>query len=90
MMSPAWATAQDIGRRYAAIVSGAMNMVGNLGAVLGLLVTGRILKQYAGPDGTTDPAGFVICFVLYAVVYAGGVGMWLLIDPTKPAVEDGA
>jgi len=44
IMGPSWATAQDIGRRYSAIVSGAMNMVGNLGAVLGLLVSGLIMR----------------------------------------------
>ena len=44
IMSPSWATAQDIGRRYSAIVSGIMNMVGNLGAVVGLFVSGQIMK----------------------------------------------
>ena len=92
IMSPSWATAQDIGRQYSAIVSGAMNMIGNLGAVLGLLVSGVILKSYSNieplPDGGTktiiQPVGYVTCFVLYSVIYLVGVGIWLLIDPTKP------
>ena len=37
IMGPSWAAAQDIGRRYSAIVSGTMNMVGNLVATLGNL-----------------------------------------------------
>lgn len=90
MMSPAWATAQDIGRRYAAIVSGMMNMIGNLGAVLGQFVTGQILKSYAGQNGVIDTTGYVTCFFLYAVVYTAGVGIWLLIDPTKPVLKETA
>ncbi len=81
-MGPAWATTQDIGRRYAAIVGGTMNMIGNLGATIGNLVTGLILKYAPGPDG------FVICFLMYAGVYGLGVGSWLLIDPTKPVVPE--
>lgn len=87
MMGPAWATAQDIGQRYAAIVSGTMNMIGNLGATLGILVTGLILKQYS-VAGEVQPMGFVYCFGMYAVVYAIGVISWLLIDPSKPIVPD--
>ena len=47
IMGPAWAACQDIGRDYAATVSGTMNMVGNLaGGVSTLLVTGLIMKEY--------------------------------------------
>jgi len=93
IMSPSWATAQDIGRRYSAIVSGIMNMVGNLGAVVGLFVSGQIMKAhsltYLADDGSVlktvvQPEGYVTCFFLYAVIYTLGVGLWLLIDPTKP------
>lgn len=84
IMGPAWATTQDVGRRYSAIVGGTMNMVGNLGATLGNLITGLILKENPGD------AGFVICFLMYAIVYGFGVLAWLLIDPTKPVVPDEA
>ena len=43
-MGAAWATCQDIGRRHAAIVAGAMNMIGNLGGAVVNLVTGYILQ----------------------------------------------
>jgi MFS family permease len=97
IMSPSWATAQDIGRRYSAIVSGIMNMLGNLGAVVGLFVSGQIMKAhsltYLADDGSVlktvvQPAGYVTCFFLYAIIYAAGVGLWLLIDPTKPIIPD--
>jgi MFS family permease len=79
IMAPAWAVCQDIGRDYAATVSGAMNMTGNLvGAVSTLLVTGLVMKHNPGTPG------ILICFTMYGVVYFVGVGLWLLIDPTKP------
>jgi len=93
IMGPSWASAQDIGRRYSAIVSGTMNMVGNLGAAVGNLVTGLILAAYSVKtivDGqekdVVQPNGYIVCFTMYAVVYFLGVLSWLLIDPTKPIV----
>ncbi len=85
IMAPSWAAAQDIGQRYSAIVSGTMNMVGNLGAVLGIQVTGRILRAYT-PDGAPAPdtEGYIVLFTVYACVYAFGVFTWLLIDASKP------
>jgi MFS family permease len=44
-MGPAWATCQDIGRRYAAIVAGCMNTIGNLGGALGTYVTAEIINH---------------------------------------------
>lgn len=93
IMAPAWAVCQDIGGKYAATVSGAMNMFGNLvGAVSGIFVTGMIMKANtvdAGlPTERIADTGYVICFALYAVVYFAGVGLWLLIDATKPVVEE--
>jgi MFS family permease len=83
IMGPAWATCQDIGREYAATVSGAMNMVGNLvGAVSGIYVTKLIMAANPGDRG------FQICFVTYSCVYFAGVGLWMLIDASKPVVED--
>jgi sugar phosphate permease len=84
IMAPAWAVCQDIGRDYAATVSGTMNMFGNLvGAVSTLFVTGLLLKNFPGTQG------ILICFVMYGIVYFVGVGLWLLIDPTKP-IDDTA
>lgn len=83
MMAPAWAVCQDSGRRYAATVSGAMNMVGNLlGATTGILVTGLILKHVPGPDG------FVACFTLYGLIYGLGVVAWLFIDASEPVAPE--
>lgn len=57
-MGAAWATCQDIGRRYSAIVAGCMNTVGNLGGAAAGWITGMILGAYfatgAGSVGVTD------------------------------------
>jgi len=42
-MASSWSLCQDIGRRYAAIVAGFMNMIGNLGGALATVVSGFIL-----------------------------------------------
>ena len=89
IMAPAWAVCQDVGREYAATVSGAMNMFGNLfGGVVGIFVTGMILKAHTANPGTKEEmiltSGYVTCFALYAVVYFIGVGLWLMIDASKP------
>lgn len=93
IMAPAWATCQDIGGKYAATVSGAMNMFGNLfGAVAGIFVTGKILSDHTDYPGTPDErvldSGYIICFAVYAAVYFAGVGLWLLIDASKPVVQE--
>ena len=83
IMAPAWAVCQDIGREYAATVSGAMNMFGNLvGAVSGIFVTGMITKGYPGDNG------ILICFAMYGSVYIIGVFLWLMIDASQPVVPD--
>jgi MFS family permease len=43
-MGACWAVCQDIGRRYAAIVAGFMNTVGNLGGAVAGLLTGFLLE----------------------------------------------
>lgn len=86
IMAPAWAVCQDVGRNYAATVSGAMNMFGNLiGSVSGIFVTGWIEKYYEGLNQPTF--GLIVCFSIYAAVYFVGVGLWLLIDAEKPIEE---
>jgi MFS transporter, ACS family, glucarate transporter len=84
IMAPAWAVCQDIGRHYAATVSGTMNMFGNLvGAVSGIFFTGMVMTSHLG-----EPKKILVCFGTYAAVYFVGVGIWLLIDANKPIVPD--
>jgi MFS family permease len=105
-MGAAWATCQDIGRRYAAIVAGCMNTIGNLGGAAAGWVTGFILEQrlaaHAAAQGVAVGAlsraeksagelpGYQINFVIFAAVYLVAVLLWLRIDATQPVVPDDA
>jgi MFS transporter, ACS family, glucarate transporter len=84
MMASAWATCQDVGRRYSAIVSGSMNMIGNLGAALGNFITGSVFEAHQDNRGIA----INIMFTTYAVLYGVGVLLWLKIDASKPIVPD--
>jgi MFS family permease len=59
-MGSAWAACQDIGKRYAGIVSGMMNTVGNLGGALSTFLTGTIighsLDAYMRQEGISKEA----------------------------------
>jgi MFS family permease len=102
VMGSAWATCQDVGRRYAAIVSGCMNMIGNLAGALTNFITGTVLASYEPAGGiislvsgvepepvkNTLATGITIMFTIYAAVYGVGVFLWLMIDASKPIVPD--
>ena len=103
-MGSAWAVCQDIGRRYAAIVAGFMNMVGNLGGTLASFMTGYILQltlaRHAATLGVAAEAlpeaektiglgyGYQINFLVFAAVYVLGFFCWLRIDSTQPVVPE--
>jgi MFS family permease len=103
-MGAAWATCQDIGRRYAAVVAGCMNTIGNLGGAAAGWITGLILKQslaahaasLALPVDKLSNAqkaaglipGYQINFVTFGAVYLIAVVFWLGIDSTRPVVPE--
>jgi MFS family permease len=103
-MGSAWAACQDIGRRYAAIVAGCMNTVGNMGGAVAGWATGTILElkleAYAGTLGRpvgeltrSEKAaallpGYHLNFYIFAAVYGVAVVLWLLFDSTKPVVPE--
>ena len=103
-MGSAWATCQDIGRRYAAIVAGCMNTIGNLGGFVAAMITGWVLKMSAasyaaaqGLDATTlspqqlaagNMIGYRISLISFALVYLIAVAMWLLVDSTRPVAPE--
>lgn len=99
----AWATCQDIGGRYAAVVGAFMNMTaGCAGAVAGW-ATGSILDSSVASRaaelgvavgaltvGQTEAAllrGFHINFYLFAALYVVAFLCWFKIDPTRPIEE---
>jgi hypothetical protein len=65
-----------------------------IGAVLGIFVTGMILKAHTVDAGTPTEkvleSGYITCFALYGIVYFAGVGLWLMIDASKPILAEDA
>ena len=76
-MGSAWASCIDIGGRYSGIVSGCMNMIGNLGGAIAGTATGWVLDLYGKETGWT------INFVSFGMVYVAAMFFWLRFDATK-------
>ncbi len=85
VMPACWAGCMDIGGRYSGTVSGAMNMVGNIGGALSPLIVGYIL--------TWNPGNWTLTFYVSSAIYlmgarllavhrrahaAGTTGSWLM------------
>ena len=96
-MGSSWAMCQDVGRRYAAIVPGSVNMIGNLGSVLSGWISGTIVILATRTAATAESvdvgqlstesaksaelAGYTTNFHIFAAVFGIGVLCWLLLDP---------
>jgi MFS family permease len=76
VMPTSWGTCMDIGGRFSGTLSGAMNMMGNIGGGLAPLVIGYILN-YSGHN-------WAITFYISSAVYFLGVFCWIFIDPVTP------
>ncbi len=101
-MGASWATCQDIGKRYAAIVAASMNMIGNLGGAISTWTIGTVLEvtrshytQQLGVEKLSqtdriaaDSTGYQINFVMIACMYFIAVLLWLRVDATKPVAPE--
>jgi len=76
VMPACWAGCMDIGGRYSGTVSGAMNMVGNIGGALSPLIIGYIL--------TWNPGNWTLTFYVSSAIYLMGGVCWLFIDAHTP------
>jgi len=80
-ISAAWSVCLDVGRKYAGVVTGCMNTVGNIGGAIAPLVVGYAVKNL---ESWTLP------FYVMAAVFVFGAAMWMLLDPRKSVlVENG-
>ncbi len=77
-LSPSWSTCVDIGKSRAGLVSGMMNMAGNIGAFVTSLAFPYLLNW------TGSPLPF---FYIAAALNLIAIGMWFRIDPTVPLQE---
>jgi MFS family permease len=73
-ISAAWAVCLDVGRKYAGVVTGCMNTVGNVGGAIAPLFVGYMVGSWGS---WTAP------FYVMALVFVFGVAMWMLLDPRK-------
>jgi MFS transporter, ACS family, glucarate transporter len=80
VMPGSWATAMDVGGKYAGTLSGAMNMWGNLGGALAPWANGHIL---AWTGNNWNPI-----FYVAAGVYLLGIVCWMFLDPVTSLEED--
>lgn len=80
MMSspPAWSVCLDVGRRNAGVVTGFMNMTGNLGGTIAPVIVGYTVEKLAS---------WTIPFYITAGVLVCGVIMWALVNPYRSVIE---
>ena len=79
-LSPSWSTANDIGQANSGVVSGTMNMAGNLGGSCMMPILFPILKGWAG---TATPFFYLAAGLNFAAII-----MWCLIRPDQPIRSD--
>ncbi len=82
VMPHAWASCMDVGGRYAASVSGTMNLMGNLAGASSTMIGGFLLSQAGG--------NWNQFITILAAVYFLGVPCWALIDPRTPLDAEGS
>ena len=79
-LPPSWAFCIDIGGRHAGVVSGTMNMAGNVGS----FVTSLAFPYLLAFTGSTTPF-----FLLGAVLNLAAASMWAGARPDHPIAGDG-
>lgn len=77
-LSPSWSTCVDIGKANSGLVSGTMNMAGNIGSFVTSLAFPYLLAW------TGSPLPF---FYLAALINLVAIALWFRIDPTVALQE---
>ncbi|MGH9935425.1 MAG: MFS transporter [Blastocatellia bacterium] len=78
-ISAAWAVCLDVGRKYAGIVTGCMNTVGNIGGAIAPIVFAEAVNRWGS---------WTLPFYVMAAMFVFGMAMWLLLDPRKSVLLD--
>lgn len=73
-VAPAWAVCLDLGGENAGVVSGAMNMFGNLGGTLCPIVVGVCVKRLGS---------WRVALASVALLYLVAAGLWLFVGETE-------
>jgi len=78
-LAAAWATCADVGGRFSGTVSGTMNMIGNVGAMLSPLIMGYLVQS---------TGNWNLTFYIATCLALAGALLWLVVDPTKRVDRD--
>jgi nitrate/nitrite transporter NarK len=76
VMPGSWGACMDVGGKYAGTLSGAMNMMGNLGGAASPTIIGYMLRA---TNNNWD-----MTFYVSAAIYAAAVFLWRFLDPVTP------
>lgn len=76
----AWAVCLDVGHQHAGVVTGSMNMAAQVGSFLTTVLFGYIVVWSGG--------NYNAPLIPIAVMSLVGTLSWLMIDPTKPLVDE--
>ena len=77
-LSASWSACLDVGRKNVGVVTGAMNMIGNLGGAISPMVVGYAVEKLNS---------WTIPFYIAAGVFAFSALMWLFVNPYQPLIE---
>jgi nitrate/nitrite transporter NarK len=78
-VAPAWAVCLEIGGAHAGVISGAMNMFGNLGGTLCPILVGISVKRFAS---------WSLALESVAAFYVLAALLWLLVDPREKIIQN--
>lgn len=79
-----WAAGMDLGGRHTAVLIGAMNMMGNIGAYLCPLHVGRLIE-----DVKESGESWNVVLWLFAGISAAAAVSWIFVNPRRPIGEPG-
>jgi MFS transporter, ACS family, glucarate transporter len=85
-ISPSWAFCMDIGGAHAGTVSGAMNMIGNLGSAASAILFPWFIANVTLPVVAERSGTANAFFVFAAVLNVGAAFAWLGMNPLRPAL----
>jgi ACS family glucarate transporter-like MFS transporter len=76
VMPGSWGACMDVGGKYAGTLSGAMNMMGNVGGAVSPTIIGYMLRWTRN--------NWDLTFYVSAAVYMMAVFLWRFLDPVTP------
>jgi len=82
-LSPSWAFCMDIGGERSGAVSGAMNMVGNLGAALSAVIFPYFVAHVTVPGLAPEVGTANSFFVLAATINLLAIIAWCFMNPLR-------